>query len=138
MSNDLTNQPSTVGTPRIGLHAVVSRRFPLMKYEPWRDMPEQLEWLPWELLAPHDEQAKRNHGGQNLEKLASRGGLSACEAVAIIEDTDYRKMWPFPIHSREEGKDRCIKANNRLREILTTAGATANNDLQAMRLSSSS
>ena len=25
MSNDLTNQPSTVGTPRIGLHALVRR-----------------------------------------------------------------------------------------------------------------
>ena len=123
-THDFSNQlqaPSAVGSG-----AVVSRRFPLMKYEPWRDMPEQLEWLPWELLAPHDEQEKRNHGGQNLEKLAGRGGLSACEAVAIIEDTDYRKMWPFPIQNREDQKDRCIKANNRLRDILAAAEATAN------------
>ena len=35
----------------------------------------------------------RNHGGQNLEKLASRGGLSACEAIAILKDMDYYAMW---------------------------------------------
>ena len=43
------------------------------------------------MLAPHEEQAQRNHL-QSLETLASRGGLSACEAVAVLEDRRWHKM----------------------------------------------
>lgn len=70
----------------------VVRRFPIIKTHRLDDA-EQLSWLPWEILQPHEAQAMRNHGGQNLEKLASRGGLSACEAVAILKDMDYYAMW---------------------------------------------
>jgi len=40
--------------------------------------------VPWRLLAPHEQQALRNHD-QSLEKLASRGGLGPSEMVAVIE-----------------------------------------------------
>ena len=44
-----------------------------------------LKEIPWDMIAPHDAQAKSNHGGQSLERLAQRGGLAACEALDIIE-----------------------------------------------------
>lgn len=47
--------------------------------------------LPWSLLAPHERQAQANHG-QTLERLAERGGLGLCEAVAILEDRRWRRM----------------------------------------------
>ena len=107
--------------PPIRVQPVVSRRFPLMTSHPERFVCEQIPWLPWELLAPHNEQAKINHCGQDLEKLASRGGLSACEAVAILEDTRYRERWPKQIITPEERRERVIEANNRLWEIWNAA-----------------
>ena len=47
--------------------------------------------VPWRLLAPHEEQAKRNHD-QDLERLASRGGLGPLEMRAIVEG---RRLWDF-------------------------------------------
>ena len=52
--------------------------------------------FPWALLAPHEQQAIRNHGGQTLERLAERGGLSASEMLAILEDRDWTPV-PFEI-----------------------------------------
>lgn len=46
--------------------------------------------IPWALIAPHEAQAQRNHW-QSLDTLASRGGLSACEALAVIEDRPWRR-----------------------------------------------
>lgn len=48
--------------------------FPLQDYRP----------IPWELIAPHEAQAVKNHGGQTLQRLAERGGLSPCEALCAI------------------------------------------------------
>ena len=42
----------------------------------------------WTVLAPHEQQAEKNHG-QSLERLAERGGLSPAEAVAVLEDRDW-------------------------------------------------
>lgn len=47
--------------------------------------------LPWAMLEPHAAQAERNHS-QTLERLAERGGLSACEALAVLEDRPFQKM----------------------------------------------
>ncbi len=47
--------------------------------------------LPWSIIEPHEAQALKNHG-QTLERLAERGGLSACEAVAILEDRSWHRM----------------------------------------------
>ena len=38
-----------------------------------------------------ESQADTNHG-QTLSRLAERGGLGPCEAVAIIEKRRWRKM----------------------------------------------
>lgn len=40
--------------------------------------------IPWELIAPHEPQARTNHCGQSLEELARRGGLSAAEAWCVM------------------------------------------------------
>jgi hypothetical protein len=47
--------------------------------------------IPWEMIAPHEGQARLNHG-QSLERLAERGGLAACEAVAVLENRAWRRM----------------------------------------------
>lgn len=47
--------------------------------------------LPWAMLKPHEAQAQKNHH-QTLERLHERGGLSACEALAILEDRKWRAM----------------------------------------------
>ena len=47
--------------------------------------------IPWSLIAPHEQQAQRNHG-QSLRRLAERGGLSHGEAVAVIEDREWSPM----------------------------------------------
>lgn len=45
--------------------------------------------IPFSLL--NEKQAFGNHG-QTLIRLADRGGLSPCEAVAIIENRRYKRM----------------------------------------------
>lgn len=46
--------------------------------------------IPMAVIAPHERQALKNHG-QSLEKLAYRGGLSADEALAVLEDRSWRQ-----------------------------------------------
>jgi hypothetical protein len=67
---------------------VSRRRFPVL----WQGLPPHIRALerlkcprsvPWELLAPHEDQAIRNHH-QDLENLARRGGLSPAEMVAVL------------------------------------------------------
>lgn len=70
------------------------KTFPIM--QPWRVRHRALEEgliveIPWELIAFHEAQARRNHR-QSLEQLAYRGGLSPCEAIAVIEDRPWRSM----------------------------------------------
>lgn len=50
-----------------------------------------LKGIPWSALKPHEAQAQRNHS-QTLNRLASRGGLSACEAVAIMLDRPWSRV----------------------------------------------
>jgi hypothetical protein len=52
---------------------------------------KSLRVIPWDMIAPHEAQAQKNHH-QSLAELASRGGLSACEAVAVLQDRPWRKM----------------------------------------------
>ena len=47
--------------------------------------------IPWAMIAPHDAQAQRNHS-QTLKRLAERGGLSAEEACAVLEDRGYHDI----------------------------------------------
>ena len=47
--------------------------------------------IPWAKIAPHEAQAKINHG-QTLEMLAKRGGLEQSEMVAVLEDRPFVSM----------------------------------------------
>jgi len=55
--------------------------------------------VPWALISPHERQAQMNHG-QTLARLDERGGLSPCEAVAVLEDRRWRRMDPFEADAR--------------------------------------
>jgi hypothetical protein len=77
---------------------MADRRFTIMA--PWnlkvREERDQgviaiVLWIPWSLIAPHEAQAKSNHG-QSLERLDERGGLTADEAVAVLEDRPWHRM----------------------------------------------
>jgi len=48
--------------------------------------------IPWRVIAPHEQQAQRNHGGQTLQRLKERGGLCACEATAVLEDRPWHRF----------------------------------------------
>jgi hypothetical protein len=58
--------------------------------------------IRWSAIAGHERQAMNNHQ-QTLEQLASRGGLSVDEAVAIIEDRPWRSM------RQQEAEDRLFE-----------------------------
>ena len=55
--------------------------------------------IPLAMIAPHEAQAWVNHG-QTLARLAERGGLSACEAVAVLEDRRWFSMTPVTADAR--------------------------------------
>lgn len=46
-----------------------------------REKRAEFTWTP---LAEDSAQAKSNHGGQTLQRLAERGGTSWCELAAIL------------------------------------------------------
>ena len=56
----------------------------------WKSFPQIL--VPWAMIAPHDAWAKHNHCGQDLAKLQERGGMSSCEALAILDNRKWREM----------------------------------------------
>ena len=41
--------------------------------------------IPWVAIAPHEAQAQKNHS-QSLSRLSQRGGLSVCEAIAVMQN----------------------------------------------------
>jgi hypothetical protein len=58
--------------------------------------------IPWSVIAPHERQAQLNHQ-QDLEMLARRGGLSPCEAIAVIEDRAWHRMEDAAAHAQLQG-----------------------------------
>lgn len=52
---------------------------------------DQLTSIPWGVIAPHEVQALRNHH-RSLASLAERGGLTPCEALAVIEGRPWERM----------------------------------------------
>jgi lambda repressor-like predicted transcriptional regulator len=70
------------------------KTFPIMKlwYENEYRVSGLRESIPWDMISPHEKQAALNHGGQSLARLAERGGLSPCEAVAVLEDRKWSHM----------------------------------------------
>lgn len=80
------------------------RQFPILGY------PKPLGGItsiPWDMLAPHERQAQRNHDGQSLAILARRGGLSHDEALAILRDERWRSI---PTEQAAEELGAMIKA----------------------------
>ena len=73
------------------------RRFPVLLSQHTREETDLLKRLgcprsvPWSLLAPHEEQALRNHD-QTLQRLAERGGLCPKEMVAVLTDRPWRDV----------------------------------------------
>lgn len=50
--------------------------------------------VPWAMIAPHEAQARRNHGGQSLEVLAGRHGLGLIELAFVLLDRPYMPASP--------------------------------------------
>lgn len=67
----------------------MSEYFPIQRDHIKGSCPNQ---IPWALIAPHNKQAQINHCGQTLERLKERGGLSPCEAIAVIEDRKWEQI----------------------------------------------
>lgn len=65
--------------------------FPIMAEYGGHAKENTTDYIPWEVIAAHEEQAMRNHS-QTLQRLAERGGLSYCEALAVIDDRPWCPM----------------------------------------------
>lgn len=68
--------------------------------------------IPWAMISPHELQAKANHCGQDLAKLASRGGLSPCEALAILDDRKWSQMDDHEAHTELSNRVEAYVKNN--------------------------
>lgn len=76
--NGMVNCPNCRWAGRI-----TGLRFPIM------DGPS----VPWAMIEPHERQARENHD-QSLSRLAGCGGLSSCEAMAVLNDEKwYGSKW---------------------------------------------
>ena len=65
------------------------RLFPVLLTEKERRTLDAPRFVPWDWIAPHEEQAQRNHS-QTLARLAERGGLGLSELRAAVEGTKLR------------------------------------------------
>jgi len=73
------------------------KTFPILSaFHGWR------KEVPFDFVAPHESQAKRNHY-QSLKKLAERGGLSPVELYAVIRGLDWTKEnhWLYEMEDSE-------------------------------------
>jgi len=50
---------------------------------------DEIRSVPWSLVAPSETQAKRNHGGQSLARLAERRGLGVVELYYVLRSERY-------------------------------------------------
>lgn len=69
------------------------------------------EYIPYNLIAPHEAQAMRNHG-QTLQRLAERGGLSWTEITAVLADKTWKELgWKdLPAKEYDERERRAKEA----------------------------
>ena len=70
-------------------------QFPIMVSKRWGDGRPLVgpRSIPWSVIAPFEDQAKRNHS-QTLRRLAERGGLDPFEALAVLTGRTWREAWP--------------------------------------------
>lgn len=79
--------------------------------------------VPWDLIGAHEKQAQTNHS-QSLKRLEERGGLSAQEALFIIED----RKWNWENLGEAESHRRLAEHVNRFVALLDhkpTSGSVA-------------
>lgn len=62
------------------------------------------EYIPFEVIEPHESQALKNHG-QTLERLAERGGLSYDEALLVLTD----KQISSPVVEQDTAKAKVLQ-----------------------------
>lgn len=84
------------------------RNFPILSQWQWKhDVLDKTliakcpRSIPWDLIAPHEEQAQINHS-QSLQRLAERGGLSPLEMYCVMNHLRFRDGKHF-------GEDNAIK-----------------------------
>lgn len=65
-------------------HKTTERQFPIMSGK-------ECTSIPWRVIAPHEEQARRNHH-QSLERLAERGGLCWSEAWGVLTGVGWSRL----------------------------------------------
>lgn len=65
-------------------HEAGRRPFKIQKADP----------IDWRHVAPFEQRCYKNHG-QSLERINSRSGLSACEAVALLRDEPWQSMTAY-------------------------------------------
>lgn len=94
--------------------------FPIQIATPEHNWPPQLKSIPWSLIAAHEKQALENHCGQSLKRLAERCGLSAMEAVAVLEDKTFHDRWGWS-QSAQQTRDNILEAIRRLQELVEAA-----------------
>ena len=46
--------------------------------------------IDWDIIAPYENQALKNHGGQTLQRLAERGGLDPKELFFVLNNRSCR------------------------------------------------
>jgi len=79
---------------RVSVAQLDDRQFPVLvpRDAKGREIAGCPRSVPWSIVEPHRAQAGSNHGGQTLETLAERGGLSPCELHAVLHDQRWRPM----------------------------------------------
>lgn len=85
--------------------------------------------IPWEAIAPYDAQAQINHGGQSLERLAERGGLSAAEAFLVM----HGRKWDYKQDVQQLRIEACAFLDTLVRES-TIAKVTRERDMALLQI----
>lgn len=71
---------------------------------------KQQVYIPYNIIAPHEAQAMRNHS-QTLQRLAERGGLSWTEILAVLKNKTWKEMgWNCLVtHQEADAREREAK-----------------------------
>ena len=65
------------------------------------------EYIPYNVIAPHEAQAMKNHG-QTLQRLAERGGLCWSEMLAVLKDKTWKELGWGPNGPGEDAAKKCV------------------------------
>lgn len=79
------------------------------------------EYIPYNIIAPHEAQARRNHS-QTLQRLAERGGLSWAEILAVLSDKTWKEMGWNGLISAKEAEAREAKAKESVLSYIKERG----------------